>query len=629
MSEPFVWSSLDGFKLVRKIVEPPVLSYIPHDHQLEGVCKTLDKTHLFAITPTGSGKTSYYIIYILVVLAVVADPTLCPSTKFPKNPCLLVICPTIPLQLEMAANMTKLGLKVLAINSQTRSEAQRLRNEDLWLTARTHPNVILAGPEQLKSADFKKALRDDDFFQRFCGTGFDEVHLLNSWGAGFRKDFQQMGFLKPRMTEKHNPWILMSATVRDGAPFNNICRLLGLNDNFHLIRRSCARPDLRLIFRDLISPISGDDFPELNFILEEKRPTVVFAKSISLGFRLYAYLLRRGKLSTKSNRLRMYNSLNFESYNAATRDLMSLDANDPNYCQVIIGTDTLSVGVAMRARVDAVLIGDVDDTNELLQKLGPRNLATKLLAEDADATVKPGQSPPDLSMARLIVADCKVQEQNLIYNNPLSDPICSCDSCTENPPPPPPTSCNCSGCFPESTSTSTVAPHASKSSNNIPTKDRLTKLQKAYGTEQLLQLRLEIWRASDQSKYWMYPPETYLSDRLISTILNNFSRLRNLEHIAVLIQPHPLLAAYPPCILEFLQTMKPGLDAVAAARKAENAAKLKAKKAAEAKSNLPSDNLDEIDKDGDSIMADTRVPTAELRYVPYVQFCASLERSRE
>jgi hypothetical protein len=52
---------------------------------------------------TGSGKTSYYIMYILVVLAVSKNPSLCITTKFPQNPCLIVICPTIPLQLEMVS----------------------------------------------------------------------------------------------------------------------------------------------------------------------------------------------------------------------------------------------------------------------------------------------------------------------------------------------------------------------------------------------------------------------------------------------------------------------------------------------------------------------------------------------
>ncbi|KAJ7248664.1 hypothetical protein C8J57DRAFT_1080039, partial [Mycena rebaudengoi] len=52
------------------------------------------------------------------------------------------------------------------------------------------------------------------FFDHICVTGFDGVHLLNSWGASFCKNFQQMGHLKPRMSEKHNPWILTSAIVR-------------------------------------------------------------------------------------------------------------------------------------------------------------------------------------------------------------------------------------------------------------------------------------------------------------------------------------------------------------------------------------------------------------------------------
>jgi hypothetical protein len=68
-----------------------------------GVCKSLDGINLFVITPTSSGKTSYYTMYMLVTLAIFKDPTLCLTAKFPKNPCLIVICPTIPLQLEMVS----------------------------------------------------------------------------------------------------------------------------------------------------------------------------------------------------------------------------------------------------------------------------------------------------------------------------------------------------------------------------------------------------------------------------------------------------------------------------------------------------------------------------------------------
>ncbi|KAJ7441583.1 hypothetical protein FB451DRAFT_1441182 [Mycena latifolia] len=182
------------------------------------------------------------------------------------------MCPTT-LQLEMGANAKLLGREVLPINSQTRSDSLRIKNEELWVTARKKPNIILTGPEQLSSVEFEKGLGDKQFYARISGTGFDEVHLLNTWGVTFRKEFQQMGFVKARMDERHNPCILTSATVRDGAPFDNICRLFGLNKNYHLIRRSSFRPDVRILFRELISLISDDPCPKVHWVIEDKRPS--------------------------------------------------------------------------------------------------------------------------------------------------------------------------------------------------------------------------------------------------------------------------------------------------------------------------------------------------------------------
>jgi hypothetical protein len=93
MSSLFKWNSTSGHELCRRILKDTTLKYEPHDWQIEGVCQSLDGINLLAITPTGSGKTSYYTMYLLVVLAVVKNRTLCPSAKFPANPCLIVICP--------------------------------------------------------------------------------------------------------------------------------------------------------------------------------------------------------------------------------------------------------------------------------------------------------------------------------------------------------------------------------------------------------------------------------------------------------------------------------------------------------------------------------------------------------
>ncbi|KAJ7127278.1 P-loop containing nucleoside triphosphate hydrolase protein, partial [Mycena crocata] len=488
----FLWSSPEGYDFARRILEPTPVPYVPHDHQLEGVCKSLDGVHLFAITPTGSGKTSYFILYIIIILEIIKNPALCPSAKFPANPCLLVVCPTIPLQIEMARLIS------VAINSETRSIARR-HNQDQWVLARTEPNVILTGPEQLKTADFEKTLRDKSFNERICGMGCDEVHLLNSWGTTFRKDFLQMGFILSRFSGSHNPYILTSATVRDGTPFDNICELLGLKTgNFHLIRRSCARPDVQILFRDLVSSISGDSFPELDWILDSKRPTVIFPKTYSLGTRLYTYFLRKMKLDHRTKRVRLYNSLNFDSHNAETRDLLNRSPDDQDYCQIIIGTDSLSVGVGMPARLDAVLIGEIDDLDELIQKLGrvgptknigqnargiiyvsaaTRKAAEKSLA-DAAAGLRPkaGQKPPDLSFPTMVMAECKVKCQDALYNNPSADAPCTCATCTTSPRNIASASCNCSGCVPEELDAVAKPPRASRVNPAIPKPKRLSQL---------------------------------------------------------------------------------------------------------------------------------------------------------
>ena len=101
MSEPFKWSSPAGQVICQKILKDTTLEYEPHDWQVEGICQSLDGVDL---TPTGSSKTSYYMMYILVILAVLKDPSLCPTAKFLENACLTVICPTIPLQLEMVCD---------------------------------------------------------------------------------------------------------------------------------------------------------------------------------------------------------------------------------------------------------------------------------------------------------------------------------------------------------------------------------------------------------------------------------------------------------------------------------------------------------------------------------------------
>jgi len=63
------------------------LPYEPHTYQLDGICPALDGIDLLVTIPTGSGKTGYLIMLMLVVLVLSAPqmmsmqaiPVLCPQ----------------------------------------------------------------------------------------------------------------------------------------------------------------------------------------------------------------------------------------------------------------------------------------------------------------------------------------------------------------------------------------------------------------------------------------------------------------------------------------------------------------------------------------------------------------------
>ena len=76
---------------------------------MEGICKLCDGVDVFAILRTGMGKTNFLSMYMVIVLAIIAKPSLCPAAakKFLNNPCMLVILPTKYLEHQMVNNCTK------------------------------------------------------------------------------------------------------------------------------------------------------------------------------------------------------------------------------------------------------------------------------------------------------------------------------------------------------------------------------------------------------------------------------------------------------------------------------------------------------------------------------------------
>ncbi|KAJ7730346.1 hypothetical protein B0H16DRAFT_1329938, partial [Mycena metata] len=247
----------------------------------------LDKIYLVAVTPTGSGKTGFLFLSLLVMIAIAAKPSLCPYITFPKDPAIVVVCPTNSIEQQMAENMGKLGISALMINADTVISA-RLGGEDLWIQAREGVSMLIPGPEQLISRGFQELLKCETLYDRVCALGVDEIHLLLLWGLAFRKVFTQIAFMRARF-RTGIPMIGLTVTLlsdpKVADAIFNLLRYITQHE-FYLLRRSNARHDIQILFRTLVSGIDGLHFPEIAWVLKNNDKTLIFGATISLVFRL-------------------------------------------------------------------------------------------------------------------------------------------------------------------------------------------------------------------------------------------------------------------------------------------------------------------------------------------------------
>ncbi|KAL1674911.1 P-loop containing nucleoside triphosphate hydrolase protein, partial [Schizophyllum commune] len=226
----------------------------PHDHQLDVVTHTLDRTDVLAITYTGSGKSGYIYMAVTIINAILEDPDICPTAIFPRSPLVLVICPTIALEEDLERKMKKYNIESLVI-SKARRDALRKRRIDIFEQAKTPSlRVLLLTPEMLSSDSFAALLNDSTFQTRPVALMVDEAHLMYTWGRQFRTEYLQIGNARDRFASRP-ALVAFTATLRKGptpdtSPLHCVQRFLGFVPNqFHFVRRSCARYEMRFTVR--------------------------------------------------------------------------------------------------------------------------------------------------------------------------------------------------------------------------------------------------------------------------------------------------------------------------------------------------------------------------------------------
>lgn len=468
--------------------------------------------------------------------------------------------------------------------------------------------VLLLSPEQLVSPSFEALLKDKVYQTRVVALGVDEVHLLNTWGQSFRREFEQIGLMRARFTLTRPRLIALTATLQTGSWFHSVCHFLGLHEgHFYLIRRSNMRYDLRFVFRTVISGARSHMFPELDWVLEGDRKIIVFCPAISMAHRIATYLRARSDgLEDIDQRIRMYNSLNWASYNSETLSFMHNDGRS----RVTVATDALAVGIDVSGTDDVVLYDTVlpSDTDIILQKAGRirdgRGRQSRVVVylpkkaiELAQSTLKDdkkgkkvsaagigkkgrGGAAVDVGVARLVLASCKVDLLNKLYDNPETDKPCTCATCIAKPAKTRPERCTCSGCSPEDSDSDSVnsgkgTTRRKRARRSAPSGQKLTRAMRDHAHERLGVYRKSLREDCDDVLQDLYPPEEFLPDSVIDTLLDqcytssDINSLRKLLHGDAVLEPH----------LDSLQAVMDELrdhfDVVRAEARASKAAKAK------------------------------------------------------
>lgn len=447
----------------------------------------------------------------------------------------------------------------------------RRAGRNLWRECIEDAALILLSPEQLSSQPFDRLLQNHTFSSRLCALGIDEVHLVQDWGDPFfREAFRHIALVHARMPRR-TTLIGLTATLLAGQETQELLETLGLKPgNFFFQRRSNIRHDVKDIYRVLRHGLSGWSFPDLDWIVEGSRKTLIYCGSFSLCFRLRVYF----HYKSPSTVIRLYNSLCFSSYNIKSRSLFVADLST----QIIIATDSLVVGIDF-PNVEDVVDVDCRHPNLGKQRKGrtgraggnvkdPRGITyvTKATMEKAKKMVEK-YKPSDhggkwvyqglhIGMAQLLVSSCYSECENLLYDNPPSDPPCFCESC-RNLPSPQSTICLCSGCHPELP----LPPlhRTNQAQTTIPMELRLTEQMMALGTVRLHEFRRQLWN-ENRRMLGHLPPVAIISDNRIKTLLDNFGRLKNIQDLSPYINDLHILSPHEAHLFSIISELRTSFD---------------------------------------------------------------------
>lgn len=243
--------------------------------------------------PTGGGKSLVFQVATLLWREGVREK---------ERPVVLVIVPTIALALDHERSLRAIpGLQ--ASRAITGSMSAGERDEILFAFARGEVPVLLLSPElALRTARpwlERAAGRDahlvaaDAPSARLAAIFVDEAHIIESWGRGFRPDFQLIPMLVSELRKLHPPLrtVLLSATVSEEAL--ELLRDQYAHEGAWLeVSAKVPRYEFDIVAVRLTESERRDALPPL--IDRAPRPAIIYTTEIEDAEVIFRTLKRRG-----------------------------------------------------------------------------------------------------------------------------------------------------------------------------------------------------------------------------------------------------------------------------------------------------------------------------------------------
>ncbi|RXW12387.1 hypothetical protein EST38_g13468 [Candolleomyces aberdarensis] len=339
------------------------------------------------------------------------------------------------------------------------------------------------------------------------------------------------------------------------------------------------------------SSTTSFSFSELDWVLNEPDTTVIFCKTIALGFRVTVHLwhlaISKGLIDV-AKRIRMFNSLNSAAFNIDTLQFV----DEPGSPSVVIATDVLSVGWDGQLTRNAVIFGEPDNIDDFVQKIGrvgrnrtlvtsPRGIlyhskqalsTAKSVMEQSSRGTKDTQVM-DPSMARFLLAKCKRSNIDEQYNDPTGDKPCGCTSClARRTPDDGMGTCNCSGCMPE-----TTFQFVEETFNGPEAKQRarpgegISKNMRTHGTGVLESLRYEIYWTSIHGSF--DTPYIYLPSSLITKLIDSIYSIDSVSDVKNIVSGHQRLEGHHQRLYDACEDLRKDFAGIRALEKRERLAK--------------------------------------------------------